>query len=132
MTKKWRKLPKYSEQFKKKLVRQVIDDGYSPLEVARRHDIGDASIYRWLDKYEDEISGNFELNQVKGIMPSPSKKEPSKKSNKETNSSRIEELEEELRIEKLKREAYQQMIKIAEERFKISIKKKYGTKPSDK
>jgi len=132
VTKKWRKLPKYSEQFKKKIVRLVIEDGYSPVEAAKRHDIGNASIYRWLDKYGDEINGNFELNQVKEPMSSPRKKESKKGPNQETNSSRIEELEEELRLERLKREAYQKMIKIAEERFKISIKKKYGTKQSGK
>ncbi len=128
MTKSWRKSRVYSVEFKKKLVREVIDGGFSALEVARRHEIGKASIYRWLDKFGDEIIGNFELNKVKEQMSSPPKNE----SNNETNSSRIEELEEELRIEKLKREAYQQMIKIAEERFKISIKKKFGTKRSDK
>lgn len=135
MTKEWRKRSKYSEQFKKRLVRQIIEDGYTPLEIVRRHDIGSSSIYRWLEKYEDEINGNFELNQAKGSMSSPQKdqkKESDKNPHKETNSSRIEELEEELRIERLKRKAYQQMIKIAEERFKISIKKKYGTKQSDK
>jgi len=135
VTKEWRKSPKYSDQFKKKIVRQIIDDGYSPLEIVRLHDIGSSSVYRWLNKYEDEINGNFELKQSKGSMSSPQKnqkKESGKKPDQETNSSRIEELEEELRIEKLKREAYQQMIKIAEERFKISIKKKYGTKQSDK
>lgn len=85
-------------------------------------------MYRWLDEFGDEIISNFELNQANKPMSSTPKNE----SNQENNSSRIEELEEELRLEKLKREAYQQMIKIAEERFKISIKKKFGTKQSNK
>ena len=128
MTKKWKRLPRYSVKYKKRLVREVIDGGLSALEVARRYNISSASMYRWLDEFGDEIISNFELNQSNNPMSSTPKNE----SNQENNSSRIEELEEELRLEKLKREAYQQMIKIAEERFKISIKKKFGTKRSDK
>jgi len=132
VTKTWKKRVNYSVQFKKKIIRQVIEDGYTPLEVSRRHDIGKTSIYRWLDKFGEEINDNFELNQVKEPMSSPTKKEPNNEEQESTNTSRIEELEEELRIERLKRKAYQQMIKIAEERFKISIKKKYGTKQFNK
>ena len=128
MTKKWKRLPRYSVKYKKRLVREVIDGGLSALEVARRYNVSSASMYRWLDEFGDEIISNFELNQANKPMSSTPKNE----SNQENNSSRIEELEEELRLEKLKREAYQQMIKVAEERFKISIKKKFGTKRSDK
>lgn len=132
MTRHGLKFPRYSEKFKKKLVREVFEGEYSALEVARRHDIGHASIYRWMDKYGEEIFANFELNQFKESMSLPPENESSNEEREKIYASRVEELEEELRLEKLKREAYQQMIKIAEERFKISIKKKFGTKQSNK
>jgi len=45
---------------------------------------------------------------------------------------RLEALEEELRLERLRSTAYKQMIKEAEEYFNISIEKKSGSKQSKK
>ena len=44
---------------------------------------------------------------------------------------RIRELSEALRVARLKSEAYNEMIKVTEERFKIPIRKKSNTKQSE-
>ena len=129
MTKTGRKLPRYSESFKKLLVKKVVEGEASCLIISRQYGVSSMSLYRWLDRYGLEFSVNFD-----------SKEEESKKNNVSTNqkkgkdwcTKRIEELEEEVRMEKLRRLAYEQLIKIAEERFEISIEKKYGTKQSRK
>ena len=43
---------------------------------------------------------------------------------------RVKKLERQLEEARLKEAAYRSMIEIAEEEFKIQIKKKWGTKPS--
>ena len=83
-------------------------------------------------KVKNQSDRMVELNQFKESMSLPPENESSNEEREKIYSSRVEELEEELRLEKLKREAYQQMIKIADERFKISIKKKFCTKQSNK
>lgn len=131
MTKFGRKLPYYSEAFKKKLVKKVIAGEESCVIVARQHDVSTSSLYRWLDCYGLEFSVNFESSIE--IEPKQNRVDSKKnKKDKDWCSKRIEELEEQVRMEKLRRVAYEQMIKIAEERFEISIEKKYGTKQSKK
>lgn len=42
---------RYTEEFKKEAVRQVVDRGYSAAEVARRLGVTSHSMYSWIKKY---------------------------------------------------------------------------------
>lgn len=131
MTKFRRKQPYFSVAFKKSVIKEMLEFGLSALHSAKRHGVSFRTIYTWLNKYESEITCNFEIDQPTYVMP----KKPDKKSlpaDPALLKARILELEKELRLEQLKRESYERMIKIAEQRFDITIEKKSGTKPSKK
>lgn len=129
-----RREPRYSEKFKRSIVKEAMSGDESLAIIARRHNIGLSSIYRWLNCYEEEflstlaINENESSNQMNSSPLSPDQ-DPVREESKETGL-RIEELEEALRLAKLKIEAYEHLIELAEEEYKISIKKKYGTKRS--
>lgn len=87
-------------------------------EAENRYGVSNQSIYRWLD-------GN---NSFTSTAMGKNKEEVSDDKLKQ----RLEALEEELRLERLRSRAYKQMIKEAEEYFNISIEKKSGSKQSKK
>lgn len=103
------------------------------ITIANRYKISVRSIYRWLDCYEEKfistLAESQEENQMSQSPPLPPDQDQPESDNTD---SRIEQLQEALRLAKLKNEAYERLIKIAEEEYKISIKKKRGTKQSKK
>jgi hypothetical protein len=58
--------------------------------------------------------------------------ERSKNKSESSTAEELEALKRELEETKLKAKAFEMMIELAEQEFKIKIKKKYGTKPSKK
>ena len=48
--------PRYDEQFKMDAVRQVVERGYSVVDVAVRLGISDKTLYAWKNKYKDSLS----------------------------------------------------------------------------
>jgi len=127
VTKFGRSLPKYPEDFKKAVVKEIIQGNERISRIADRHGIAARSIYRWLDRYGSEFSSILDTNQVQEQMSKLSEKKEDKKEHVDL-TSHVEQLEEALRLEKLKRVAYEDLIRLAEEHYKISIKKKFGTK----
>jgi len=96
----------------------VLSSNEYKTTIAKRNKVSVESIRRWMARYEDEIMSIFEGNESEEQM---SKNVPKKEL-------RIVQLEQALRFSKLKNEAYERLIRIAEEEYKISIKKKGGTK----
>ena len=111
----------YSEEFKLKVINEVLSGKYTKEEARRVYGIGGKSaILYWIRKYS---SSSFQdarncvqtncLNKMK-----PLSKEELK----------IQELENALEKESLRGDLLEKIVTIAEEQFNIEIRKKYGAK----
>ena len=108
---------RYSKEYRYRVLQSILDEGLGVHESARRYGVGVQSIYRWLDQLE---KGN-------STRMTDKKKEDGQKLE-----DRLKALEEELRLERLRSQAYKELIKQAEAYFNIRIEKKSGPKPSKK
>jgi transposase-like protein len=115
-----KKVNHYSDHFKRKVVNEILSGGESVEYYRRKYRIGGSmTLSRWIDKFASEE------------IPSMSKKS---KESEELASLKAELaiLKRELESERLRRQAYELMIEIAEEEFNIPIEKKFGVKQSKK
>lgn len=111
-----KKVNHYSDQFKRRVVAEILAGDESLEYYRRKYRIGGSmTISRWVDKFA-----------LEEISPMATKR----KDNEEMADLKAELalLRRELEDERLRREAYQLMIKIAEEEFNIPIEKKFGVK----
>lgn len=108
----------YSYGFKKKVIESILSGAESQESASRKYGIkGHSTIAKWMRKLE---RSNVDIILNKKHLP------------KSDYVARIKELEEALAVEKLRSRAYEEMIRIAESDYKISIKKKRDTKQSKK
>jgi len=111
-----KKVKYYSDEFKKAVVSEVILGEISQAGAMRKYGIGGSmTLPRWIAKYSDMIPKE---DQEKGSVDK----------SKEELALENEQLKRQLEYEKLKSEAFDTMIKIAEKEFKIPIRKKPGAK----
>ncbi|NNF86874.1 MAG: helix-turn-helix domain-containing protein [Winogradskyella sp.] len=104
---------KFSLQFKLKIIEEARREDISLTELSRKYGIqGHSTIRKWIRKLEGK---SYKL---------------SKKTDHELKR-RIKDLEKLLDHERLKRLAAEQMIEVAEEELKISIRKKSDSKQSN-
>jgi transposase-like protein len=118
-----KKVNYYSDEFKKSVVDEVLKGVLNKEEARYKYGIkGSSAVLNWIRK--------FDGNQSKTKMP---KKNPIKsvKSSEELEAENAR-LKEELDIEQLRNRALNVMIDIAENQFKIPIRKKSGAKQSKK
>ena len=114
----------YSEEFKQKILRAIIEDGLMPTEIVRRFGVKNESTVRnWINKYSQNLLSLPEKQVNTSDMQELSKEELEKK---------VKDLEKQLSYEKMKSEAFDTMINVAERALKISIRKKLNTKQSKK
>ncbi len=117
----------YSEELKIKIIKEVLNGNLSKAEANRLYEIrGKSSILEWTRKYSGEQGYD------KRGRPLNSKNMQIKNDKLSAQSRRILELEESLRIEKLKVRLSNTMIDIAEEEYGINIRKKFGARQSKK
>lgn len=102
----------------------ILEGQLGVCQAATRYGISRMSIYRWLDALENNTD-QLKKQKSKGAKA----KEQSKKGDLSEEVSRLQEA---LRMERLRSQAYQEMIKQAETYFNISIEKKSGSKQSKK
>ena len=119
---KTRRLPqKYSDEFKWKVVQEVLSGELSQAEAKRKYNIrSNAAILYWMREFsgvENYRESKLLFLQEKNVI----KKDKLTKDQK-----RIKELEEALRKEKNRSLLYEKIIEIAEEDFGIPIRKKSG------
>ena len=115
------KVNHYTDEFKIRIVEEVLSGKITKEECRYRYGIkGNSTVLRWIRKF----IGTY--NRFPDMSTKPKSEE-------------IEKLQEQLRLlkreleyERLKSTSYLEMIKIAEEDLKISIRKKSGAKPSKK
>lgn len=114
----------YSEEFKWKVVQEVISGKYNKEEARRIYNIkSNCAILYWMRKFSGDndyrtsgspVSRKIELSHMKELTQKDK---------------RIKELEESLKREQLRADLWQKMIEIAEEQLDLDIRKKYGAKP---
>jgi len=115
-----KKVKHYSDDFKTKVVDEILSGQICKESARRKYGIGGSTtILKWIRKLE-------------GAKPKRLFMLEKREKTKEQLELEIEQLKHQLEYEKLKSEAFDTMIDIAEEEFKISIRKKSGAKPSKK
>jgi transposase len=118
-----KKVNYYSDEFKKGVVDEVLKGVLSKEEARNKYGIkGSSAVLNWIRKFDE--------NKSKSMR---SKKNPVK-SGKSTDELEAENarLKQELDTEQLRNRALNVMIDIAENQFKIPIRKKSGAKQSKK
>jgi len=110
----------YSDEFKESIVKEVLDGLISKDEARRRYGIkGKSAVLNWIRKFEGSKTRCM------------NKKNKSGKTLEELEAENVR-LKQELEIEQLRSRALNVMIDIAEDKFKIPIRKKPGAKQSKK
>lgn len=110
-----------------------FNKGVGVTQITRQIPVARSMIYRWTTKFAIENglkeSSDMSKNTAKG-QPQSTLQEGQSGSTDDVNvlRARIEELEEQLRHEKMRAEAYNTMIDLAESTFKVPIRKKSGAK----
>lgn len=108
----------------KETIRLHYERGYGEDRIARILPIGHATVSRWIAIFEREKGNVFGMQSDGKSQPHPAPAESDVKALQ----SRIKELEKRLRMAEIKAEAYDEMINVAEAKFKIPIRKKAGAK----
>ncbi len=114
----------YSDRYKLRIVQEVLSGSIGKEAVQRKYGIkGHSAIINWMRSFgiKEPLKRPIVLQQHD---PENEDKKPLKQ--------KIKELQEALKLAELKVEAYSKMIDIAEEEFKIPIRKKLPTKRSGK
>ncbi len=115
----------YSEEFKWKVVQEVLSGRFTKEEARKIYGIrSNCAILYWMRKY----SGIDDYRQ--GGSPIGISEQMQKMKEKSKDQKRIKELEEALERERVRADLWQKMIEIAEEDYKIDIRKKSGAKQS--
>ena len=110
-----------------------FNKGVGVTQITRQIPVARSMIYRWITKFAIENglkeSSDMSKDTAKG-QPQSTLQEGQSGSTDDVNvlRARIEELEEQLRHEKMRAEAYNTMIDLAESTFKVPIRKKSGAK----
>ncbi len=115
-----RTLRYFSESFKKEKVREIERNLITVLQISKEYEVTTAAVYKWLYKYSA-----FRKKQIRQII------EPMSDSKKiEDLKAKIKELERLVGQKQIQLEFKEKMIELAEEMYRIDIKKKFGTAPS--
>ncbi len=116
-----RKTRKYSEDFKKNIVKEFENGKYSVLQLGKLYNIHIQTIYNWIYKYS-------KLNE-KGVRIVEMKDSSTKKLQEQEQ--KIKELERMIGQKQIKIDYLEKMIDLAKQEFDIDIKKNSNTPPSN-
>lgn len=118
---KSKKASHYSEEYKWKVVQEVLSGKYTKEQARLIYGIkSNCAILYWMRKYSGNEDYRHTHSFANGINDMNSSKSQQKLQQK------IEQLEDELRRANLRADLWQKMIETAEEQLHIEIKKKYG------
>lgn len=122
-----------AEQFYDTAMDLYFHKGVGATQIVKQLPISRSNLYRWIAKFAEENGlkepSDMSKDTAKG-QPASTRQEGQSGSTDDVNvlRARIEELEEQLRHEKMRSEAYSTMIDLAESTFKVPIRKKSGAK----
>jgi transposase-like protein len=108
---------RYSEEFKKEIVKDFERGKYSVPQLERLHGIGNAQIYRWIYKFS---TFNEKGHRIVEMHKSSSAKVRELQK-------RVEELERAVGQKQIKIDFLEKLIEVAQEEYNIDIKKKSFT-----
>ena len=122
-----RKTEALSEESKRRIVLEVLSGKYTKEQARRLYGIKSKSgILEWMRIFAGKPG------KAHGVDPVPILTEVSNSSEDISKlKSRIAQLEEELKLSKLKGKAYQIMVEIAKEEYNLDLEKKSGAKQSN-
>lgn len=116
---------RYSEDFKWKVVQEVISGKLNKEEARRAYGIrSNCAILYWMRKF----SGNDDYRRMHSFSTDLLQMSESKA--EKALEDRIKQLEADLRRAELRADLWQKMVEVAEDKLQIDIKKKYGAQPS--
>jgi transposase len=115
-----RQMRYFSESFKQQKVRELEKNQTTIAEVAREYQVRRSSVYKWVYKYS--------MMKKKGIKQVVELKSDTKKLI--ALQEKVKDLERIIGQKQIELEFKDKMIEIAEDMYKIDIKKKFGSKPS--
>lgn len=110
----------FSESFKREKVREIERNLTTVLMISREYEVTKAAVYKWLYKYSA-----LRQKQVRQIIEPMSDAEKVKELRK-----KIQELERLVGQKQILLEFKDKMIELAEEKYGVDIKKKFGSQPS--
>jgi transposase len=119
---------RYSDEFKRKIAKGYLDGQYSYSVAAEQYGLKDKFVVREIVKWYRRKYDLSQPNEIEAMAKSKKEKTPADSALE----ARIKELEQALDLEKLKTEALETMIDIAEEQLQIDIRKKSGSQQSKK
>lgn len=110
-----------------------FNKGVGATQIVRQIPISRSNLYRWIRKFAVEnglkeptdMSKNTAKGQPESTLPEG---HSGSTDDVQVLRARIDELEKQLRYEKMRAEAYNTMIDLAEDAFKVPIRKKSGAK----
>ena len=119
-----RRVNQFSDDLKLKIVKEYFETDQSIRELSIKYGFGSGgTIYKWIRKFDISKPDYKEIHK-QTIMSN----EIGKSKHELELESKLKKLESELAYERLRTEALNTMIDIAEDKFEISIRKKSGTK----
>jgi len=110
----------FSEEFKRKKVSEIDRNLSSVAEVCRQYQVSDTAVYKWIYKYS-----RMRKKGEKQVIELKSDTEKIKALKEQ-----IRELERIIGEKQIKLDFQEKMIEIAEQEYKVDIKKKFSGKPS--
>jgi len=117
---KLRKNRQFSEQIKRKVVKDFRTGRYTVKELSDLYHCADVTIYRWIHKYSP------------GDSPSVNVVEMSKSTDQKVKDlqTKIADLERALGRKQIKVDFYEKMLELAEQEYDLDLKKSSSSKPS--
>jgi transposase len=110
----------FSEEFKRKKVREIEQKITTIAEISRQYEVREANVSKWLNKYSDKY-----MKGVRTIVESESDTQKLAELK-----AKIAELERIIGQKQVQLDFKDKMIEIAEEIYHVDIKKKFGGEPS--
>jgi transposase len=107
----------FSEGFKRQKVREIISGKVAATEISKAYEVSQTAIYKWIDLYSGKqkpertiVESKSDTSKILALQK------------------RIAELERALGQKQIQLEFKDKMIELAEDIYKVDIKKKFGTK----
>lgn len=107
----------FSEGFKRQKVREIISRKVTATSISKAYEVSQAAIYKWIDLYSGKqkpertiVESKSDTSKILALQK------------------RIAELERALGQKQIQLEFKDKMIELAEDVYKVDIKKKLGTK----
>lgn len=118
MTTEERRRRTFSEELKRKLVKEIQEKRTTVSQVCKAHEVTDVAVYRWIELYSQKSKPTRTIVESK-----------SDTSKIIALQKRIAELERLVGQKQIMIDFKDKMIDLAEEAYQVDIKKKFGTEP---